>query len=196
MVNKLLLVLIITIPFNSLAQKFDFIEGNLEALKGQTIISTEITFDNVIVGAGFPEKKFIADKKELWEIKEPGKGDEWEQMWYAGQQKYYNRAFRKGLPKYLRITPTDEAAYTIILKTTQIEPGWNGGVIGGVAWLNAQAWIVDSSDKTKVIAKIQLPVCKGHDSHGGDFEMSERILQAYETAGKLLGWFIRKNTPK
>lgn len=92
-----------------------------------------------------------------------------------------------------KLQPIKIIRYYIPTKAIHRPYFFHNGVL--FAWLNAQAWIVDSSDKTKVI-KIQLPVCKGHDSHGGDFEMSERILQAYETAGKLLGWFIRKNTPK
>lgn len=196
MIRNLSILLALIVPLTCLAQKTRILEGSLESLKGQTAISTVITYDNLIIGAGIPEKKFVSDRSAAWDAKERGKGAEWEQVWLAGQKKYYQSSFRKTLAQYSGLQVSDNAPYTIILKTIRIEPGWSGGIIGGVAWLEAEALVVNSADQQQVIARIQLPTCKGQDAVGGDFEMVKRIQQAYGEAGKLLGWYLRRKIPK
>jgi hypothetical protein len=89
------------------------------------------------------------------------------------------------------MTTEPNAPYTLILKTTQTEPGWSGGVVGLVASINGEAWIVDLSDKSKVIAKMSFTKFKGKDYDGGDFEMGRRLQQVYMLVGQQFGTLIK-----
>ncbi|MFZ6014588.1 MAG: hypothetical protein ACOYXT_29885 [Bacteroidota bacterium] len=176
-----------------LAQKIQIIEGDLKLLKGQTVINIETAFDNMLVGAQIPEGTFVATKMEAWEAKEPGKGPAWKAMWFGEQEKNYKNIFGHYLFKESGLTVKENVApFTLILKTTHMEPGWTIGVMGGVASISGEVWIVDSNDKSNVLVKISFTNIKGLDHSGGDFEMGRRIQGAYLNAGKQIGAFIKR----
>jgi hypothetical protein len=196
--NKHFLVALMIILSNTVvAQKIMVIEGDLKLLKGQTSINVEFAYDNMIIGTETPESTFIANKKKAWDEREPGKGEEWEQMWFESRTTLYEPEFRSvfTVQSGLLIDSLN-SPYTLIFKTVQSETGWTVGVLGTVASINSVAWIVDSKDRNKVIAKLLLPECKGQDSDGGDFEMGRRLKQAYAFSAKLLGWYIKKQKKK
>jgi hypothetical protein len=187
-----LLVLAFIVTIHSFAQKIK-VEGNLGILKGQTAIKTEFTYDNLVVGAGIREDNYIAGKVQLWNEKEAGKGEEWQAMWFANRKKLFEPAFRKTLAEATGISATEESTpYILIFKTIHTEPGWSGGVIGGVGTISAEAWFVDPADKTKPLAKIIITDAKGKDHNGGDFESGRRLQQAYISAAKYMAWYIHK----
>lgn len=82
------------------------------------------------------------------------------------------------------------AKYTLVFKTTFIEPGWNVGIPRKNAMINAEAWIVETANE-KVIAKIRRKV-PGHTFGGYDFDTGVRIAECYADAGKHLGKFIKE----
>ena len=57
---------------------------------------------------------------------------------------------------------------------------------------DGEAWIVETADKSKVIAKISIQKAPGRTFGGYDFDTGERIAESYADAGKALGKFIRK----
>jgi hypothetical protein len=173
------------------AQEIQLVEGDVQALKGIKSIATRVTYDSLLVGAEFPEATFIETKKKLWDEKEKGKGEAWEKHWSESKVTLYGPTFGYIFAKNSGIKVEKSAPYTLILKTRQIEPGWNGGPMGSRAFIIADLWIVDSSDESKVIAKFKLEKIKGIDKNGGDFEMGRRIQQAYTNAGKSLGVYFK-----
>ena len=86
------------------------------------------------------------------------------------------------------------AKYTLIVKTTRMEGGWNAGVASHVGEIDGELWIVESSNRNNVHAKILFTESLGKSAVGGDFEMTQRIRSAYIPAGRWLGDFIRRKS--
>lgn len=179
----------------TVAQKIKLVEGDLKALKGQTELKTEFTYDNMTVGKDRAEADYIAEKKVKYNEKEAGRGDKWEKAWVDDRKERFEPQFRELFAKHSGISTVGEnAPYTLIFKTTRTEPGFNVGVMRQPAFIDGEAWIVDSKDKNKVIAKITIKNSPGRDAMGFDFETGSRLQESYAKAGKELGGFIKKQT--
>jgi hypothetical protein len=199
MIRKNLIILLFSIIAFSpaVAQKLKLMEGDLSALKGQTEVKTEFTYDDMIVGKDMAEKDYINEKKGKFEEKEKGRGEKWEKAWYDDRKERFEPQFRELFAKHSMMSTVGEnAPYTMIFKTTRTEPGWNIGITKMPAFIDGEAWIVDSKDKSKVIAKISVRNSPGRSAWGMDFETGARLQEAYAKAGKELGAFIKKNTKK
>jgi hypothetical protein len=195
--KKLLVVALLSISLGSFAQKIKLIEGDLSALKGQKSVNTEFTYDGMTVGRkNKPEAEYIAEKKAEYNQKEPGKGDKWAQQWVDDRKTRFEPQFRELFNKHSGgITTTDEnAPYTLIFKTTMTEPGWNIGISKMPAFINGELWVVDTKDKSKVLAKLTVANAPGSQFGGFDFETGARLQECYAKAGKELGAYIKSKT--
>ena len=173
-------------------QKIKVLEGDLSPLKGQTAVKTEFTYDNMSVGKFPKEADYIAQKKTDLDKKEPGRGDKWEQTWVSDRQERFEPQFRELFSKYSGISTTGEdSPYTLIFKTLKTEPGWNIGITRAPAFIDAEAWVVDTKDPAKVLAKISITKAPGRDAMGYDYETGARLQEAYAKSGKELGAFIK-----
>jgi hypothetical protein len=189
------LALIGLISFFGIAPKMRILEGNMKTLKGQTSFQIKFTYDGMIVGTNTREEEYIADKKKLWEGKEPGKGAAFEQQWFADRARLYEPAFIQNFERFARVKLNDSTAtYTLIVKTQRTEAGWNTGVMSHPGKIDGELWIVESADNRKVIARVGFYEFSGSDAYGGDFEMTRRIKSAYLLAGRGLGEFLRKKS--
>jgi hypothetical protein len=197
MKNITFLILFLTVTLTGYAQKIKLIEGNLAPLKGQTSIRTEFTYEPMAVGKYADEKEYIAQKKSDLNKKEAGRGDEWEKKWKADRKDRFEPQFRELFAKHSGLSTVDDnAPYTLVFKTTKTEPGWNVGVTRAPAFIDAEAWIVESKNPSSVVAKIQLTKAPGRDAWGMDYETGMRLQEAYAKAGKSLGGFIKGKTKK
>lgn len=179
------------------SQKIKLIEGDLSPLKGQKSLKSEFTYDNMSVGKFPNEADYIAKKKAELDEKEAGRGDKWEAAWVSDRNERFEPQFRELFSKYSDMSTVDEnAAYTLIFKTIKTEPGWNIGlgISRSPAFIDAEAWIVDSKDNSKVIAKIMITKAPGRDAMGFDYETGARLQEAYAKSGKELGAFIKSKT--
>lgn len=194
--KKLLIVALMSISLGSFAQKIKLIEGDLSALKGQSSVNTEFTYNDMIVGRkNKPEADYLAEKKAEYNEKEPGKGDKWAQQWVDDRKTRFEPQFRELFNKHSGITTTDaNAPYTLIFKTTMTEPGFNVGVAKMPAYINGELWVVDTKDKNKVIAKLSIIKVPGSQFGGFDFETGARLQECYAKAGKELGAYIKSKT--
>jgi hypothetical protein len=174
------------------AQEITLIEGDPKAMKGLKSIATRITYDGVIIGADIQETAYVNARKAEWDSEQSGKGEQWVNHWNGSKTSLYGPAFSAQFAKNSGVKVENNATYTMILKTKQIEPGWNGGPMGGKAFIVCDLWIVDTSDESKVIAKFNVGKTKGLDKTGGDFEMGRRIQQAYANAGIKIGAYFKK----
>ena len=84
-----------------------------------------------------------------------------------------------------------EAKYTLIFKTTFPAPGFNIYITRKNAKINGEAWIVETANRDKVVAKLNLEGAPGRTFGGGDFDTGTRISEAYAAAGKALGKQIK-----
>lgn len=192
MIRYLLLISFMACAIASQAQKLKLIEGDLSALAGETSINTEFTYDNMKVGKDLTEEAYIAEKKTKLDEKEKGRGDKWEKAWTDDRKERFEPQFRELFAKHSGIsTVGDNAKYTLIFKTTRTEPGWNVGVMRVPAYIDGEAWIVEKTNPSKVIAKITVTKAPGRDAMGFDYETGARLQEAYAKTGKELGGFIK-----
>ncbi len=176
------------------AQKINILEGDLAPLKGEKNINTEFTYDNMAVGKFKTEAEYVAKKTEEYNKKEPGKGDKWAQAWVDDRVGNYDRKFNELFEKYSDIVVSStkkSAKYTLIYKTIFTEPGYNIYISRKNAETDAEVWIVETANPSKVIAKLEVKNAKGRTFGGNDYASSERIAECYADAGKALGKFIK-----
>ncbi len=81
----------------------------------------------------------------------------------------------------------------MIFKTIKTEPGFNIGITSRPAFIDGEAWVVETQNPNNVIAKISITKAPGRDVMGFDYETGARLQEAYAKAGKELGGFIRRN---
>lgn len=190
--KNLSLVMLLCLSLTGYAQKIKLVEGDVSVLKGQKAVATEFTYDNMSVGKFPKEADYIAKKKSEYNEKEPGSGDKWETAWVNDRKDRFEPQFRELFSKYAEMsTVADDAPYTLIFKTVKTEPGWNIGISRSPAFIDAEAWIVDTKDKSKVLAKLTITKAPGRDAMGFDYETGARLQEAYAKAGKELGAYIK-----
>ena len=177
----------------AVAQKIKVTEGDLGALKGVNSLKVQYDYSNFKVG-GKTEAEYIADKKEAYNKKEAGKGDTWEKACKADREGRYQRHFEDLFEKQADIDLNDDGSdkYTMIFKTTFIEPGYNIYVSRKNAELDGEVWFVETANPSNVVAKMKIENCKGRTFGGNDYDTGVRIEEAYELAGKSLGKYLKK----
>jgi hypothetical protein len=181
---------------SALGQKMKLLSGSLKPLKGQKSYDIQFTYDSMTVGgAGMSEKSYLRQKKTDWEMKEPGRGSDFVEKWFADRERLYEPSFIKKFEHYSKLKLEDTAAkYTLLVKTKNTEGGWSAGVVGHPGEISGEMLVVESADKINVIAKILFFEFTGKVSAGGDFDMTQRIRGAYEVTGRWLGDFVRRKT--
>ena len=195
--KKTLALFMMALTISGYAQKIKLLEGDLSPLKGQKSIRTEFTYDNMVVGKDKTEESYIQEKKAKLNEKEAGKGDKWEQDWVDDRKNRFEPQFRELFAKNSEMTTADDnATYTLIFKTTRTEPGYNIGITKQPAMIDGEAWIVETANKDKVIAKISIQKVPGSQVMGYDFDTGTRLQESYAKSGKDLAKFIVKTNKK
>ena len=193
------------------AQKVKLEEGDLSPLKSEKTIAFAFTYDSMMIGSsghGHPpgpphppgpghshgqqtEAEYVAKHTEDYNKKSPGKGDEWAKAWKDDRETLYEPGFIKEFEKYGGIQPDAKSKYTLIFKTTNTEPGFNVGFMRHNSEISGVVWIVETANKSHVIAKISVTNSPGGSFFENDYATDERISTAYSEAGRGLGYFIK-----
>ena len=172
------------------AQKIKLVEGDLSPLKGQTTVNIDFTYDNMSVGKYKSEQDYIKDKKEEYNKKEAGKGDNWERAWIENRESMFQPKFIVLFEKYSDFKVKKDSKYTLIFHTMATEPGFNIGISSKPSDIDGELLLVETADKSKVLAKLTVENAKGRSFGGYDFDTGLRISEAYELAGKSIAKFI------
>ena len=181
------------LALNGNAQHIKLLEGSIDALKSEKSITTEFTYNDMRVGKYDKESDFINEKKDEYNKKEPGKGDTWAKNWEGDRKYKYEPKFDEAFERYSEMTVKSGSKYTLIFNTNFTELGFNVGVARKSAQINGEAVIVETADKTKIIAKIRIEKAPGAAFFtGNDFDSGDRIAECYVTAARALGKFIKK----
>lgn len=193
---KLLTLCAVSIPMflmsvNTNAQKLKTTQGSLDALKDETSINFQFTFENMSVGKFDTEKEYVDKKTEEYNKKEDGKGDTWAKNWVADRQERFEPKFIELFTKASKMDESPKAKYTIIFKTKFIEPGYNIGISRKNAKIDGEAVIVETANPSNIIAIISVDNALGRTFGGYDFDTGLRIAEAYADAGKALGKYIK-----
>ncbi len=189
-ISLLFFVCITSLSVN--AQRIKLLDGKLDFLKGEKVINVEFTYDNMGVGKFPKEDDYVASKKDEYNKKESGRGDNWSKAWVADRQNRFEPKFEELFEKHSEMTIKKDAKYTLIFHTTFTEPGFNVGVWKKNAEITAEVLIVETANKGNVLAKISVQNAPGRSFWGNDYDTGERLAEAYATAGKGLGKFIKR----
>jgi len=187
----ILLAATLSLPLS--AQKLKLTEGNLDVLKGQKEVNTEFTYDNIKVGKYDKEEDYIKDKTADYNKKEAGRGDTWARAWKDDREARYEPKFMELFNNKgdIKAVHNKNAKYTLIFKTTFLEPGYNVGVWRKNASMNGEVWIVETANPSKALAKISVDKAQGRDWAGFDFDTGQRLAETYADAAKALAKFMK-----
>jgi hypothetical protein len=194
---KRLTILFLFITCSAIAQNMKLLSGDISQVKGEKEFNIRFSYDSMLVGLGMNEIEYLKEKKKAWELKEEGKGILFLRVWFEDRKELYEPSFIRNFEDYSKVKLKQEnSRYTLIIKTKRTEGGWSGGLIGMPGEIDGEMWIVESSDFSKIIAKVGFYNFIGSYRTGGDFEMTYRIQSAYVLAGKGLGDFLRRKSKK
>ncbi len=176
------------------AQKIKLVEGKLDVLKGVSKLNVIYDYNRMAVGKFDNESDYVNQKKEEYNKKEAGRGDNWEKAWKADRKNLFAPKFEELFTKYsdIELSEGHDQQYTIILKTTFTEPGYDIYVSKKNAEIDAIALIVESKNPAIVLAKIAVDNAPGRTYTGNNYDTGVRLQEAYATAGKALGKFLKK----
>jgi len=187
---------------NIQAQKIKVLEGDITFLKGETNVMVEYDYSQMSVGKFDKEADYVAKKVEEYNKKEAGKGDAWAQSWVNDRETRFQPKFETLLNEYTskancKFDPTNTSAkYTMILKTTSTEPGYNIGISRKDAMINVEVIFVETANKENKLAVVEMLYNPGTTFTGYDYDTGLRIAEAYAKCGKSLGAFLSKKAFK
>jgi hypothetical protein len=197
--SLLAIALGLMLTMGAYAQKVSLKSGKLDFLKGQKALKVQYEYDGMSVGKFDKEEDYIAKKKSEYNEKEPGKGDKWAESWKADREQRFEPSFEQKLTEELsgkgikEVGKNVDAPYTMIVKTTRTEPGFNIYVTRKYAEIDGTATIVETANPSKVLAVIEFSRMPGRTFGAYDFDTGLRLSESYEKAAKDLGKFIVKN---
>ena len=207
-----LVAFILIAAMRGFGQKVKLEDGDLSPLKSEKTIAFAFSYDSMMIGAGKEsgrppgpphppgpghshkeqtEAEYVAKHTEDYNKKSPGKGDEWAKAWKDDRETLYEPAFTKEFERYGSLQPDPKSKYTLIFKTTNTEPGFNVGFMRHNAEISGVAWIVETANKSHVIAKLSVINAPGGNFFENDYATDERIATAYSEAGRGLGYYIK-----
>jgi hypothetical protein len=186
--------LLLVLPLS--AQDMKLKSGSLEFLKGEKTLNVEYVYDGLTVGNG-TEQAYIEKKVAEFNTKEPGKGEKWLENWKSDRSKRYQPKFEELLNKQFTERKVDlktgqyaDAKYTLVLKTLNLEPGYNAFVSRAPAQISTEAKFVETKDRSKELAVISILKAPGSGAMGYDYDPGYRLQEGYAKTGKELGKFL------
>jgi hypothetical protein len=178
----------------ALAQKLKVEQGNTNLLNGVSKMNISYDYSDMSVGKFKTEAEYITKKKEEYNKKEAGKGDKWEADWKADRTERYAPQFEELFNKYSKIQVGDYPSerYTLIVKTTRTEPGYNIHISRKNAEIDGEVWLVETANPSVPLLKISFKKAVGRSFGGYDYDTGFRIQEAYADLGKALGKYLSK----
>jgi hypothetical protein len=184
------------------AQKLRVVEGDekMAFLKGETNFNLVYDYEGMYVGKE-AEVDYKKRKVDDFNKKQPGKGDRWAEKWVNSRSVVYEPMFEELINKILFKKKTNataaknknEAKYTVVVKTTMTEPGFNSFVMKVNPSANYEVHIKETAGG-KVVYKANLMNVAGIvvNDNDYDFDPSNRIKECYAKAGKVVGTAMAK----
>lgn len=181
------------------AQKIAVTAGDISSFKGIGELNVEYDFSDFGVGKFKTEQEYIDKKKKEYNDDEAGKGDAWEENWHADKENTYQPKFEELFNIVMLSKGTGieagtypDAEFTLVLKTTFLEPGFNVGISSKNASIDVIAYLVRTGDESNHLVDITMTKVPGNGLFFGEYDAEGRIAQAYATAGEKLAAYICK----
>jgi hypothetical protein len=178
--------------------------GDVKVLKGQSTVNLQYDYSNMAVGKYKNEQDYVNDRVAEMNKKKAGSGDEWAEKRKTDRTARFQPMFEKNLNmevdkfKVSFKENETEVKYTLIVRTTFTEPGFNA-VVGGIrknAYISLMCDIVESANPGVTIASIEMKNEQSVNMMGYDYDTGARIQSCYDRAGEDLGKFLAKNAFK
>jgi hypothetical protein len=200
MTKRILILASLLLTVNtSFAAMVKLTSGSLDVLKQETAVNVLYSYEGMGVGKSGSEKDYVDKKVAELNQKEVGRGDKWRQAWVDDRANRFQPKFENLLNKQLSGAKNPltfgahpDAKYTLILKTTFTEPGWNVAIARRPALISATVLLVETQNQTNPIATLTITKATGMDAWGVDYDTGYRLQESYAKAGKELGILIRK----
>lgn len=176
--------------------------GDVKNLDGVTQVNIVYDYTSMSVGAFRTEADYIAKKvKEYQDKGDNDKAENFKKSWEKGKTETYPSHFIELFNKYgekdLNMTGTNNgtsAAYTLTVKTTFIEPGYNIGISKKPAFIDVEFIFTDKSGKE--LARYYSKNAVGSQAMGFDYDVSSRVSESYAKVAKMLVGAIKKDRKK
>lgn len=177
------------------AQKIKVESGSIAAIKSEKSINLQYDYSDFGVGKFKSEEEYLKKKSDEYNEKEPGKGDKFRAGWIGARKERYQPKFEELINDVLKksgvsVGNNPDAKYTLIVKTTFIEPGFNIGIMKQAAYVSFEYIFVETANPTSVVAKLSQQKVPGSQVMGYDYDAGTRIAESYAKGGKMLGKFI------
>lgn len=184
------------------AQSVKLESGDLGFLKGETTLNVEFAYDGLTVGK-MTEADYINKHVTEANAKAAGSGELWLEKWKSDRTQRYEPKFAELMNKQftdrkaaLKLDRDPAAKYTLVLKTTNLDPGFNVGIMRAPAAVSTTAEFYDRKDRSKTLAVVTILKAPGRDGMGYDFDAGYRLQEGYAKTGKELGGLICKKALK
>lgn len=177
------------------AQKIKVQEGSLAVIKGVSKMNLQFDYSAMSVGKFKTEAEYVEKKKGEYNKKEDGKGDKWEKDWIADRKDRYEPQFTELFNKSsdgLTVGEYSSEKYTLIVKTTKTEPGYNIAISRKNAEIEGEILVVETANPGTVVLRMSFAKALGRSFGGYDYDTGFRIQEAYADLGKALGKYMSK----
>jgi opacity protein-like surface antigen len=187
----LLIVASLGIMTAAQAQKIKVESGELSFLKDVTEISVVFVYPDDMKYGKKTLQEYVNEKVEEKEKKQEGSGEKWKSNFFADRERF-NEKFIHTLGKYSKslfvAEDNSDFKYTMIVKTTFTEPGFQFGFQSKASAIDLEINFIETNAPDNVIASIKMSKASGaaHPDSG------ERVAGAYSNGGAVLGKYLKK----
>ena len=115
--------------------------------------------------------------------KEAGSGDTWAKRWTEARKDRYEPKFIERFKEESGLTPDTAAKYTLIVKVTFIEPGYQIAISKKASQVEGMIYLVETAKKTKKLATVTIERGGGM-FRGSAFDFENRIAETFAVAGR------------
>jgi hypothetical protein len=180
--------------------------GDMKALKGQSEVILKYDYTNMGVGKYKSADEYTAEKVAEMNKKKEGSGDAWLEKWKSDRTEKFEPAFRKDfngeVDSYALAGKDDSpnAKYTLIIRTTFTEPGFNASMAIGFAkkpaTIDVTIELIETANPGTVLGTVEIKKVQSKSMGGYDYDTGGRIESCYERAGEYFGKYLVKNVLK
>lgn len=192
--KKYLLLLLSALIFAGYtnAQKIKVTSGDLAFLKELAELNVTFEYPEDMKLGKTTQDAYIKKKMKDAEKKETGAGEAWKESYYADRTEHYEPMFMQGLDQYtgdLYVIQDDpDYEYTMIVKTTFMEPGFNMGIQSKKSAIDVELTFIETANPENVVATITVLKAPG----AATFDLGLRVGDAYFTAAQAFGRYVKK----
>lgn len=176
------------LAFSVSAKKPKVLEGSLDPLNGVKKFNIQFVYEGMTIGKEeLSDAEYIEKKKGEMNEKSKGTGDTWAIAWVADRSRKYELSFRNEFNRdsKIKVGSFPEEKYTLILKSTNLEPGYNIGISKRPSKLDCEAWLVETAHPETVVCKLQVKDAVGSMPFA-DLNNAERIRYSYIMAAHII----------